>query len=204
MTVKLNTLNFKEIFGKATLAFNKLFELDDKKTILVILMSSIIFFLDFIFVIGWQNKRINTIRPQIKQIKADINTINDNFANIEELKKKFAIGKKEIISGGQLSILMEEISNIANKNNALIMRIQPSADQKGKKETKNKTVLTGKFTPAFIDIELSCGYHNLGSFINALENSVNFMRIQNIKIISNENDYSSHRIALLIKTYLSK
>jgi len=208
MTVRPKFLDLSEIFRKAAEKFDKLFELDEKKIMLVISISLAIFILDFIFVLGWQNKQINAAKPKIKQSKSDIETINKNFANIDELKKKFAIGKKEVISEGELSILLEEISNIANKNSVLIMRIKPVSDPKAsKKEVKSKTqkaVPTVKFTPVFIDIELACGYHNLGSFINSLENSVNFMQIQNIKVTTNEEDYTLHKVTLLIKTYIKK
>lgn len=212
MSVKLNILKKDAITEKIPEMYNKLYELTDKKILVVILICLAAFVLDFIFVIGWQNNRLKTVKPKIKQIKADIDTINKNFSCIDELKKKYILDKKDILSEGQFSILLEEISNIANKNNALIMRIKPVADSKDKdpkakkslKDKKQKAVLTEKFIPAFIDMELSCGYHNLGNFINSLENSTNFMQIQNIKISTNQEDYSLHKVTLLIKTFIKK
>ena len=61
-----------------------------------------------------------------------------------------------------------------------------------------------KFIPYLINLDLICDYHNLGKFINALENSKVFMEVQELKISTKLQDYIKQKINLAIRTYVAK
>ncbi len=52
-----------------------------------------------------------------------------------------------------------------------------------------------------IRIKMQCGYHQLGIFINQIENSTRFMKITQLRIDSNTRDVWQHRAELVIGSY---
>lgn len=177
--------------------------LDNKKVILILLFGAVIFYLDYSFLMTAQINSANSLRPKITKLSKDIEALNKDLANISSLRNSQAkpvAGVKQLISEEQLSALMEEISNLANKNKVRIMQIKPAKELKSKEET----VLNLKLDPQYIQLDISAGYHNLGSFINDLENLDKFIAVQDLKIVRGVTDYLHENVSLLLKTYVKK
>jgi Tfp pilus assembly protein PilO len=115
-------------------------------------------------------------------------------------KQEVVTKAKEIISEGQLPWLLQEISDIANKFEVKITQIKPSQDVKSQEEI----IAPVKLFPLFITLDLSCGYHSLGSFINELENANRFIAIKDMRISRSSSDYLHQSITLVLKTYVKK
>ena len=53
-------------------------------------------------------------------------------------------------------------------------------------------------------MDLSAGYHQLGKFINELENAQVFVIVQELKIEPQPGNYLKQKAALTLKTYVKK
>ncbi len=161
---------------------------------------------------------------KIAKLKKDIDVLNKDLANLSQFKKEQSNNTSakniKVVSEKELSFLSEDISNIANKNNVRIMQISPSKvkdvketknakDAKNVKEVKDakeakKETKAANFTTFNIGLDLSGSYHNLGKFINDLENSDKFLAVQAIKIEPVKESYLWHKISLVLITYVKK
>jgi len=177
-------------------------ELDNKKIILIALISAMLFYLDFSFVLKSQLQGIKDIGPSISKLESDINSLSKDMAGISDLKNK-EVGAKEnisqqgriIISEGYIATLLQNISDIANKNSIKIMQMKPGKELKAKEGSLNTLSLS---------LDLVCGYHDLGSFINDIEDANELMAIEGIKIESDPMNYMQQRVNLTIRTYVKK
>ena len=80
------------------------------------------------------------------------------------------------------------------------MQINTSKDAKVQEE-----VMAGeRLLPVIITLDLTCGYHSLGSFINALENAGQYIDVQDMKIIRDPHNYLLQNVNLVLKTYAKK
>ena len=66
--------------------------------------------------------------------------------------------------------------------------------------SKGKEVQT--LPEVIIDMDISCGYHNLGQFVNDLENNEIFLAVDELRITPRQDDYFNQDIGLKLKTYV--
>jgi Tfp pilus assembly protein PilO len=176
-------------------------ELDKKKISLIVLVCLVILYLDFTFFLKSQVQNIRDLGPKIKQLRLDIDTLNKDLAYLEALKDKqtgLLSKAKKIISEDQLPLLFKDISDMANKSNVKIMQMKPEV------ELQSEVKAQGKFLPILLAIDLSCGYHALGKFINTLETSAQFMAVQDIGIESDKKDYLRQNVKLVVMSCVKK
>jgi Tfp pilus assembly protein PilO len=185
---------------------NKL-ELDQKKAASLGLVCLAVLIFDVAFPMKWQFRAIKNTSAKAAKLKTDLKKINKDLATVKGLKDKQA-GQKEaaksrkLISGDQITALLQAISDIANKNSIKIVQMKPSKEIKGKGEKFSFD--TTKFGPLTITLDLVCDYHHLGKFINELENSESFVAVQEIRIIRDTDDYLHQNVNLALKTYVKK
>ena len=174
-------------------------ELDNKKIILVGLIAVIVLYLDFSFIISPQIQGIKRTGSKIAKLKQDINNLSSMAPGLKTAQAKAqesAVGKdKIIISENQVAPLLQKISDMANKDNVKIMQIKPGKESKAK-DSSLATLL--------INLDLVCGYHNLGLFINDIENGLELMAIEGVRIESDPVNYLQQRVNLTVKTYVKK
>ena len=173
-------------------------ELDKKKIGLIILICAILIYVDFAFLIKLQLRSTTAVGAKIIKLRKDIEVLNKDLIMMQQTGKKqdVAVKLKKIISEGQMPSLFQSISNTANKNNVKIMEIRPSRAP--------KSSASGIFTPMSLTLDLSCSYHNLGKFINDLENLEVFIAVENLRILPQSQDYFTHGVTLVLKTYVRK
>jgi Tfp pilus assembly protein PilO len=182
--------------------WNKL-ELDNKKIILIILICLVIIYVDFSFVIKIQFQTISGIGSKIITLKKDIDNLNRNLVLMQQNQKKQTapVKIKKIISQDDMPQLFQRISDIANKHNVKIMELKPIAAEAKTKENADSS--KGEFRTQALALDVSGGYHSLGSFINDLENADEFIVVENFKIVPQQ-DYFRQKASLLLKTYVKK
>lgn len=182
-------------------------KLDKKKIYLIILASAILIYLDFTFVIGREIQNIKNIQPKTAKLEKDLDTLNKDLAKIQELKNKQAENNqklpkvKKIILDSETVSLLQNISQLANKDAIQIIQIKSSKEAQ---VTQDKPTSADKFTPLVITLDLMSDYHHFGKFINDLENSQTFIAVQSFKINYQQADYIKQRISLVLKTYVTK
>jgi Tfp pilus assembly protein PilO len=183
-------------------------ELDRNKIILIITACLFLVYLDFSLLIKAQIRGAGALRPKIIKLKTDISDLAKGLAVIKEFTQggsSPAVGQelaraKKIIREEELPLLLQEITDIANKTGAKIIQIKPIKDPKAKEET----VAAVRVMPVMIKLDLYCGYHSLGSFVNEIENSKKFMLIQEIKILASSENYLYQDSSVTVKTYVKK
>ncbi|MCX5701949.1 MAG: type 4a pilus biogenesis protein PilO [Candidatus Omnitrophica bacterium] len=185
-----------------------LLKLDKKKAILIIFASLVIIYIDSSLIIKMQRKGIKTVQEKVTKLKQEIVTLNKDLAAMYDLESKqvdikseTVLRAKKIISEGGIPLLLEDISNIANKRNVKIMQVNPSKESKAKEEV---SFGKEKLKSVVITLDLMCDYHGFGGFINDLDNAEQFMAIQEMKIVPNPKDYFQQRVILVLKTYVKK
>ena len=182
--------------------WNKL-ELDNKKIIFIILICLVIIYVDFAFLIKMQFQTINSIASKVTTLKKDIDNLNRNLVLMQQNQKKQTapVKIKKIISQDDMPKLFQSISDIANKHNVKITELKPTAQEAKTKESADS--VQGEFKPQLLALDVSGGYHSLGSFINDLENADEFIVVENFKIMPQQ-DYFRHKASLVLRTYVKK
>jgi Tfp pilus assembly protein PilO len=176
--------------------------LDDKKIVAVILVLLIVvIFLDFRFITGKQVQGIRSLGPKIAKLQKDTDSVKKDLARIKALKSKQAepqisLAKaRKIVSQEEIAYILQQVSEMANKNDVRIMQMKPSQE---------KGAQTEKLIPLLITLDLVCDYHHLGKFINDMENGQIFLAVQGMKISSQAQDILKQNVSLAVKTYVKK
>ncbi len=180
--------------------------LDNKNTIIIFVSFIIIIFADYSLLIRMQLNHIKTVKPKIEKLNKDIDDLNKSLSGANGLNSKQnqrGTLNMQIISKGQLPLFLQKVSVIANSNNVKLMQIKSVNEKEGKKKD-NKGAEADKFDPLYITLDLLGNYHDLGRFINGLENADSFIALQDIDIKQNIPDSLQQSANLLLKTYVKK
>lgn len=177
---------------------------DNKKIILAFICAALICYLDYSFIMSMQRAAMKSLRSKVSKLEKDTDSLKNNLQDIKNLqtrRKQTLSFAKQIIPEEKLPLLIEKIAQTANKYNVNIVQIRPF------KEEKSKDVKTAGI-PAdslayYISLDLFAGYHNIGSFINGLEDFEEFILIRNMKIERRQGDYSKENAELLLKIYVT-
>jgi len=182
-------------------------QLDKQKKILIVIFCVLIAYVDLNFILKAQLAGLNSLGPKILRIERDLANLNRDLQSMSAQKnnqtkdlQKTIIKSSRIISESQISGLLLDISKEANRFDIQISQIRPSREVK----TTKPTVVTDKFIPYLINLDLVCDYHNLGKLINVLENSAVFIAVQELKVSTQLPDYMKQKVSLILKTYVTK
>lgn len=179
------------------------FALDNKKIALILIISLAFLYLDINFLLKVQMSGVKKSTEELVRVKNDLKVLDAGLKNMQEVKSrqknlpKNPPKIKKIIFESQLASLLQDISKIGNTNNIKILQIKPSHEAQ-------KTPAQGKSSPVFISLDLICGYHNLGKFINDLENNQVFISVEELKIEAQPQDVLRQKASLMLKTYVKK
>ncbi len=183
-------------------------KLDNRKILLLIIASVVLIYLDFTFIAKLQLNSLKNSKPKITKLRRDLDILNKDLRRMQDLKNKQAemsktiLAKaKKLISEEQVSALLRDISDIANKNSVKIEQIKPSKESQVKSD---KNAPLAKFTLLSINLELSCDYHHLGKFINDLENADTYMAVQRLNITPKQSNYINQKATLELRVYVKK
>ena len=184
----------------------KKIKLDKKKAILILVVALVLAYLDYNFILSAQLKMVGEIKAKIVKLKTDINKLHKDLASLAGAQRKQqetakATTKiKSLVTNGQVPQLLKEISDLANNSQVRIMQIKPEKEIKDAKAAKSAKAQN--IAGERIKLDISCDYHHLGQFLNALENSEIFLAVEEMKINSLPNDYFHQNIRLELKTYV--
>lgn len=185
-------------------------KLDGKKIAAIILVSAAVLYIDFSSLLASQLKGFGLIGPKIAKLKSDISAVHKDLAAFEkarvsgagaQTKQKAFLKVKRIISEEQIPLLLQNISETANRHGIRVMSIKPSRETKAKEEKSFSGV---KFTPLLVMLDLSCGYHQFGAFLSDLENADDFYSVHNMEIAVNPGNYLQQNVSLVLKSYVKK
>ncbi|MGE5197401.1 MAG: type 4a pilus biogenesis protein PilO [Deltaproteobacteria bacterium] len=176
---------------------------DKRKIIAIALISACLFYADTAFILQWQMKSIGASGKKVTKLKKDIMAFKKDTSSLDKLKNtqaQLSSAVKRLILENQKYELVQYVYDTAGKFNVKITQLKPSNDAKTKEEVINKI----KLMPILLNLDLSCDYHQLGRFVNALEEGKYFVSVQDMKILRNPEDQFHHKIVLVLRTYAKK
>jgi len=188
-------------------------DLEKNKTqvlITVILVSAIALFLYFNFLLLPQIGRVADLLNKTSKVSIDLRKAKADIAKIPEFKKAIDSYKEKVDSyetklpvENEIPVLLESLSNMANNSRVKIIGITPmtvSAFQKDQKVQSKEKERIYKEIPILVSAK--SGYHELGAFLNDLENSDRFMKVADIDMKANKASPKKHDAELIILTYV--
>jgi len=189
---------------------NKLAQ-DKKIVIFIVIICFIIIYLDFSFILKAQFSSIKDSGPKIIKLKQDLEQFAKDFKKMQDFQANEKSGKqsglkknKRLISEGEIVSLLDGISDSAEKNKVVISHMKYSRESVTTTAKQSKAVSSPKMLPLLINIELTAGYHELGKFIDDLENLPVFLALQNMKISLQSADFLKQKVTLSLRTYVRK
>jgi Tfp pilus assembly protein PilO len=174
-------------------------QLDKKKIIGILFIALVLIYLDLAFLMSLQLKAIKNIGANFKKLNTEIAQFKREFSQSQHTQASSPMSK-EIISEAELPLLLQDITDMANKNNVRILQLNPVREAA---RTKKGAPVT-ELTPNLLALDLICDYHSLGGFINDLENAPKFMAVEELRINSNSDSMFQQDVNLVIKTYVKK
>lgn len=158
----------------------------------------LIFLLDYFILMRPQLVTLTKVTPEIKLLSQDLGKAREDIqklsfyqGEVKRLESQVAQISQTIKSREEVSIILEQISRMANQNNIKIDQIMPSIEgQKVLLEDKNRT-----YYSLPILVQASSGYHNFGRFLNQLEKNDLFLYVTSFSIISGE-DARAHALKM--------
>ncbi len=176
----------------------------NKSTTYILISILIIVFYLFLF-LRPKIREISLLLPQVSELKAKIAGLEDDWANIEafekkvlRLNKKIDYYEKKLPNEKEIPAILEYLSDAARKMNVRITEIQPL------EQDKDAASLASLYYKVPILLKAECGYHQLGRFLNELENTDRFIKISDLKIVANPLRADIHDVQLIVVTYVMK
>jgi len=137
------------------------------------------------------------VKAQLMKDEMLIKSMPQQKAEVELLERRIAEYSKEIPSESDNTWLSKQINRIAGRTGVrdVSQKFLPAYQP----ELKLTGALGDRYAVKAWEMRMRCGYHELGNFLNALENINRFLEIKSIDIEGNEPDGQE---ALLLITYL--
>ncbi len=157
-----------------------------------------IFLLDYFILMRPQLNTLTKINPEIKLLSQDIEKAQGDIgklafyqAEVKRLEGQLAQTSQTIKSKEEVSIILEQISRMANQNNIRIDQIMPSIEsQKVLLDDSKRT-----YYALPILVQAKSGYHDLGRFMNQLEKNDLFLYVTSFSILTGE-DAHAHTLKM--------
>ena len=162
----------------------------------------VVLVMDYFAVLQFQLGALTSLNPKTNTLFQEIKETRDNAARmpqyqreVKSLTEKIEKISRKVKPKGEMPLIIENISRIANKSGVKIDQIMP--DQSAEKQVlKNKQ---GTYYAMPILIEARSGYHPFGRFLNQLESEGVFMDIPEFSIMGNASEPMQHKIKLTLK-----
>ncbi|RKY37597.1 MAG: hypothetical protein DRP78_00665 [Candidatus Omnitrophota bacterium] len=140
-------------------------------------------------------KEVILKRKTLKVIDQGVRNFRPLMRDLDTANKTYNDFTTFFVQQKEFPIFLEILSDLARENEVKIIAMEPG-------EIDNQQAKFYVQTPIFIDAYSS--YHNLGSFVNDIENAEKFMEIKNIKIENNPMDTKKHHIFVSVNTFCLK
>ena len=141
------------------------------------------------------NPKLHTLEQELKTTRNNIKEMNAFQNQIKLLNVKGQDINSQIKSKEEIPLILENISRLASKYGVVIDEIVPN--------TTNEEIIMknndGQYLSIPVKVLAYSGYHNLGRFLNQLENEEKFFTISDFSITGNSQDTVHHVISLTLR-----
>ena len=148
------------------------------------------------------------LMPKMRELKIEITSVHNDLQFEENFGKKLQkleeeMGKYEhkLSREKEIPVLLENLSQIAKKSRVKILSITPIT-RRGLRDSAREKASVYQEVP--IAVTAQSGYHDLGNFINKLENGQRYMQIRDIEIRTKKNNPKRHEVDFVVYAYTFK
>lgn len=179
-------------------------QLDKKKIIGILFIAVVVVYIEVAFFMSLQLRAIKKADSDFKKLSAEKIRFEKEFSQSQKAQSGMQQMTKEIIAETEIPLLLQDITDLANKNNIRVLQLNPvkAPAVKVKKGTPIKGATATELRSNLIALDLICDYHSLGAFINDLENASKFMAVEELKIDPGADSIFQQNINLVIKAYV--
>jgi Tfp pilus assembly protein PilO len=172
-------------------------QLDKKKIAGILFVALVLVYLDLAFLMSLQFKAIKNTGTEFKKLTAEMARFEREYAQSQRTRPGASSMAKEIISQAEIPLLLQDISDIANKNNVRILQLNPAREIRRKRGAR-----VTELKPNLIVLDMVCDYHSLGVFISELESAAKFMAVEELRIYPDSDSVFQQKVNLVVKTYV--
>lgn len=173
-------------------------------TILIIIVMGIILAVYFLFIFQpllrkfmILNAEERTCRDQLAKARTVIADKNKIFNDVNNIVEKIKYYERRLPRNADISQVLEELIKMGQKSNVSFISIEPQSIQKIEIDPK----IGATYLEIPIKLKLKGGYHEIAKFVNNIENSQRFMKVDYIKIVSSGENIKIHDIDLVVSAF---
>ncbi len=142
------------------------------------------------------NREFGIVKMRLRSAEALIANEVRIKKQYENLSRETRVLEESLPGQDEISNLLGDFSRVAESSGVKILRIKPLVEISGAAEPN-------EFYAEFpILIEARGGYHQLGSFVDKLEDMDRFISIEDVDIKGRSGDPRRHDIKLRVTTYI--
>lgn len=147
---------------------------------------ALIVIVDLALVLRGQLVFLGRTIAKVSSLKKDINQAKKDSAGgsllqqSSRLRSDMLVQEKRIVLEEELPLFLSQVAQLAKESNVKLMKIKPA--KLPKEDAKDSEGRLYFRLP--IDLELICGYHPLGIFIDKLERSEKYIKVFNFDVSS--------------------
>lgn len=164
----------------------------------------LIFLLDYFVIMRPQLVALTKIKPEIKILLQDIQTVRDDTqkmgfyqGEVKRLQGALEKTSQKVLSKEEVSAILERISRLAGETGMKIDQITPfNEDQEVLLQDNRRT-----YYALPILLEARSGYHNFGKFLNHLEQDDLFLSVSTFSI-STGDDMHDHSLKVNLQAII--
>jgi len=188
----------------------------DTQKFLIAISAGIVAIVAFLlFMIVPKATKLVSLIKSNSQLSIELKDTELNIARTEKMKekkdglqKKISSSQERFLEQRQIPVFLEELSKLAEEadvklNSLKLPKAAVGSDWKAASAAspaRKKASVEDKYEKVPIFIEAECGFHELGSFINKLENAKRFIGIADMEIAAQKDSVKLHKVSLNIET----
>ncbi|MCX5665640.1 MAG: type 4a pilus biogenesis protein PilO [Candidatus Omnitrophica bacterium] len=139
------------------------------------------------------------IKSELRSARVVIKDFESLKNGLKERTQKVESYEKKLPAEQEIPALLEDLSNMVKASDIKIVGIVPAMSYfKDDKSSKKSQI----YREIPILITAKSGYHELGHFLNSLENADRFMKVVDIDIKANKASPRKHDVELMVCTYI--
>ncbi len=172
--------------------------------IIVAVLAAAVLYLYFVFVpqvvrVFELTRNTGKVRSDLKSARTIIKDFDSLESNLKERGEKVESYEEQLPAEQEIPALLENLSNMAKESNIKIVGIVPAMSFVVDDKSVNENQIYREIP---IRITAKSGYHELGHFLNKLENADRFMKVTDIDIKANVATPTKHDVELTVCTYV--
>jgi len=177
-----------------------------KKIVLTVILVAFGLTVYFQFLVGPQWGYMRERAEAAKAVRYKLAQLKGADEKEPELKRKHAELTARLAKTGGMWVqdegldLLRELTELAERHEVNMVSVK---ERKVKAKASEDAETKEAYEEKLIEFKLRCGYHALGTFINAVETMEPVLHVIDLQIKSDKKKWGSHDVGLIIKSYHS-